>query len=58
MRSAGNPDVFQSRDTPKKPTGCNKELLLIPGAVHPNFHDRLDVILSDKLEAFFRPYMG
>lgn len=32
----------------------NKELLLIPGAVHTDLYDRLDVIPFDKIEAFFR----
>ena len=37
---------------------CNKELLIIPGAVHTDLYDRLDVIPFDKMEAFFRQYMG
>ena len=42
----------------EKLTGDNKELLLIPGAVHTDLYDRLDVIPFDKIEAFFRQYMG
>ena len=41
-----------------KLTGDNKELLIIPGAVHTDLYDRLDVIPFDKMEAFFRQYMG
>ena len=33
--------------------GDNKELLIIPGAVHTDLYDNLDVIPFDKLESFF-----
>ena len=36
------------------PVPENKELLIIPGAVHTDLYDRLDVIPFDKLESFFR----
>lgn len=36
------------------PNPENKELLIIPGAVHTDLYDRMDVIPFDKLEAFFR----
>ena len=36
---------------------ANKELLLIPGAVHTDLYDRMDVIPFDKMEAFFRQYL-
>ncbi len=49
---------YFSRDAFEKLTGDNKELLLIPGAVHTDLYDRLDVIPFDKMEAFFRQYMG
>ena len=42
----------------EKLTGDNKELLIIPGAVHTDLYDRLDVIPFDKMESFFRQYMG
>lgn len=32
----------------------NKELLIIPDAVHTDLYDRLDVIPFDKIEAFFK----
>ena len=41
-----------------KLTGDNKELLIIPGASHVDLYDRTDVIPLDKMEAFFRQYMG
>ena len=49
---------YFSRDVFEKLTGDNKELLIIPGAVHTDLYDRLDVIPFDKMEAFFRQYMG
>ena len=35
----------------------NKELLIIPGAVHTDLYDRKDVIPFDKIEQFFRTYL-
>ena len=49
---------YFSRDAFEKLTGDNKELLIIPGAVHTDLYDRLDVIHFDKMEAFFGQYMG
>ena len=49
---------YFSRDAFEKLSGDNKELLIIPGAVHTDLYDRLDVIPFDKMEAFFRKYMG
>lgn len=40
------------------PNPENKELLIIPGAVHTDLYDRLDVIPFDKMEAFFRKAMA
>ena len=39
------------------PVPENKELLLIPGAVHTDLYDRMDVIPFDKITAFFRQYL-
>ena len=36
---------------------ANKELYLIPGAVHPARSDRMDIIPFDKMESFFRQYL-
>ena len=35
----------------------NKELLIIPGAVHTDLYDKLDVIPFDQMENFFRKAM-
>lgn len=35
------------------PYAYNKELLIIPGAVHTDLYDQLDVIPFDRMEAFF-----
>ena len=32
----------------------NKELVIIPGAVHTDLYDRVDIIPFDKIEAFYR----
>ena len=40
------------------PNPENKELLLIPGAVHTDLYDNLAVIPFDKIEAFFRQAMS
>lgn len=48
---------YFSKDAYKKLKGSNKELLLIPGAVHTDLYDRTDIIPFDKLEAFFREYL-
>lgn len=39
------------------PVPENKELLLIPGAVHTDLYDRMDVIPFDKITAFFRQHL-
>ena len=36
----------------------NKELMIIPGAVHTDLYDNRDVIPFDKLEDFFRKYLA
>ena len=45
---------YFSKDTFKKLQGDNKELLLIPDAVHTDLYDKTDVIPFDKLEQFFK----
>lgn len=44
---------YFSEDAFKKLKGDNKELLIIPGAVHTDLYDRMDIIPFDKLESFF-----
>ena len=39
------------------PVPDNNELLLIPGAVHTDLYDRMDVIPFDKITAFFRQHL-
>lgn len=34
--------------------GDNKELMIIPGAVHTDLYDRMDIIPFDKIELFSR----
>ena len=49
--------VYFSKDIFPKLKGDNKELMLIPGAVHTDLYDRLDIIPFDKIESFFRTYL-
>ncbi|MEA5040899.1 MAG: alpha/beta hydrolase [Clostridiaceae bacterium] len=48
---------YFSKDAYQKLTGGNKQLLLIPNAVHTDLYDRTDIIPFDKMEAFFREYL-
>ncbi len=48
---------YFSRDAFAKLTGDNKELLIIPGAVHTDLYDNKNVIPFDKVEAFYREYL-
>ncbi len=41
----------------KKLKGDNKELLIIPDAVHTDLYDNLDKIPFDKLQSFFEEYL-
>lgn len=45
---------YFSRDAFKKLKGDNKELMIIPDAVHTDLYDQTDIIPFDKLETFFR----
>ena len=49
---------YFSRDAFEQLQGDNKELLLIPGAVHTDLYDRMDIIPFDRIEAFFRKYLA
>ena len=49
---------YFSRDAFQRLNGDNKELLLIPGAVHTDLYDRMDVIPFDRIEDFFRKYLA
>ena len=49
---------YFSRDAFEKLKGDNKELMLIPGAVHTDLYDRRDIIPFDNIESFFRRYLA
>lgn len=48
---------YFSRDAFKKLKGDNKELMIIPGAVHTDLYDNMDVIPFEKIDAFFKKYL-
>lgn len=48
---------YFSKDAFQKLKGDNKELLLIPNAVHTDLYDRIAIIPFDKMEAFFREHL-
>lgn len=50
-------DAFADMVKEDNPWADNKELLIIPGAVHTDLYDRKDVIPFDKIEEFFRVYL-
>ena len=48
---------YMGKDAFAKLKGDNKELLLIPGAVHTDLYDRMDAIPFDKITAFYKTYL-
>ena len=48
---------YFSRDAYEKLTGDNKELMIIPGAVHTDLYDKKDIIPFDKITEFFKEYL-
>ena len=48
---------YFSKDEFEKLEGDNKELLIIPGAVHVDLYDNLDVIPFDKITEFYNKYV-
>ncbi|WP_343082696.1 alpha/beta hydrolase [Blautia producta] len=48
---------YFSRDAFERLGGDNKELMIIPGAVHTDLYDRKDVIPFDKMAEFFEKYL-
>lgn len=48
---------YFSIDAFSKLKGDNKKLEIIPGAVHTDLYDRLDIIPFDDIETFFRKYL-
>lgn len=45
---------YFSKDAYKKLKGDNKELMIIPNAVHTDLYDQVDIIPFDKIEAFLK----
>lgn len=48
---------YFSEDTFKKLKGDNKQLMIIPGAVHTDLYDKTDVIPFDEITGFFETYL-
>ncbi len=48
---------YFSEDAFKNLKGNNKELMIIPDAVHTDLYDRMEVIPFDKLESFYREFL-
>ena len=48
---------YFSKDAFEKLTGDNKELMIIPDAVHTDLYDRMDIIPFDKIESFYKEYL-
>lgn len=48
---------YFSRDAFAKLKGDNKQLLIIPGAVHTDLYDRTDIIPFDKIVSFLHTYL-
>lgn len=48
---------YFSEDNFKRLKGDNKELLIIPGAVHTDLYDNRNFIPFDKYESFFKQYL-
>ncbi len=44
---------YFSQDAFSKLQGGNKELLLIPNAIHTDLYDQMDVIPFERMEQFF-----
>ncbi len=48
---------YMSQDAFKLLKGDNKELVIIPGAVHTDLYDRKDIIPFDKIQKFMEAYL-
>ena len=48
---------YFSKDAFQRLTGNNKELMLIPNAVHTDLYDNLEIIPFDKMSEFFKNYL-
>ena len=47
---------YMSKDEFEKLTGDNKELLIIPDAVHTDLYDDLEIIPFDKIVSFYNEH--
>ena len=50
--------VYFTQDAFKQLTGTNKELMIIPNAVHTDLYDQLNIIPFDKIEEFINKNIG
>lgn len=48
---------YFSKDAFEKLNGDNKELMIIPGAVHTDLYDQTEIIPFDKMTQFFKEYL-
>lgn len=48
---------YYSEEAYKKLKGCNKELCIVPNAVHCDLYDDMDKIPFDRIEAFIKKYI-
>lgn len=48
---------YFSKDAYKKLKGDNKELMIIPGAVHTDLYDDMGIIPFDEIQRFFEKYL-
>lgn len=49
---------YFTKDAYKKLKGDNKELMIIPNAVHIDLYDNINVIPFDKITAFYKKYLN
>ena len=54
---------YFSRDTFERMTknsayADNKELMIVPNAVHTDLYDKTDIIPFEKMESFFKKYLN
>ncbi len=49
---------YMGEDAFKLLQGDNKQLLIVPGATHTDLYDQTDKIPFDRMEQFFRQYLG
>lgn len=48
---------YFSKDAFARLSGDNKTLMIIPGAVHTDLYDRMDIIPFDQISSFFRTHL-